>query len=280
MLANRCTFHEGMSAAEEPEWFFDGPVMRGRGILAASCVHEAAHIVTMFCLGGRPGSISVTTYYRAGPDGIWAGNSGRTFPWAPPGKVALTWAECPSVPVPLQVNDAITCWRPFIRNVIVACAGHAAEMRYLRSQGLPFMSRSHTDRSDCDYEARRCWTLAGRDGSALMRLCWRETQTMLEDPQVWRAVQAVEAALFSGLLWREPSDPRPGDRVEFAIEGADVEAIIQGTGLRFGAHWQDHKCGPECVRARPISRVFRKTVEAWAAENISTPKLQEIEHAT
>jgi hypothetical protein len=85
--------------------------------------------------------------------------------------------------------------------------------------------------------------------------------------------------LFSGLLWREPPDPHPGDEISFALEGEQVEALIASIGLHFGAHWNEHKCGPSCVRARPISKRFRKTVEQWAAESISTPKLKEIENA-
>jgi hypothetical protein len=111
-------------------------------------------------------------------------------------------------------------------------------------------------------------------------LAWARTQHLLEIPEVWRAVEAVEGALFSGLLWREPPDPRPGDEVEFAIEGAEVEALAAAAGLRFGAHWQEHRCSPECVHTRPISKRFRETVEAWAAESISTPKLKELENAS
>jgi hypothetical protein len=99
---------------------------------------------------------------------------------------------------------------------------------------------------------------------------------MLDDPTVWKAVGVVEAALFSGLLWREPADPRPGDEVSFAIEGADVEALIEGAGLRFGAYWNEHRCGPECVRARPISRQFRATVEKWASESSTSHSNKEL----
>jgi hypothetical protein len=273
----RCDYKTGMFAAEEPEWFFDGPYFRARGNLASTCVHEAAHIVTMYGLGGRPGSVSVSTYYRAGPDGItWAANSGRSFPWVPPGKIARTYEDCPSVPVPREVRDAIVCWRPFIRNVMVACAGHGSELKYCRANGLRFMARSRSDRSDCEYESRLCWALAGRDGSALLRLAWRETQRMLEIPEVWKAIGAVEAALFSGLLWREPPDPRAGDEVSFALEGHEAEALIEGTGLRCGQFWQEHRCSPQCVRSRPISRAFRATVEAWASESLKPETAKEM----
>lgn len=90
---------------------------------------------------------------------------------------------------------------------------------------------------------------------------------MLEIPAIWKAVEVVEAALFSGLLWREPADPRPGHA---------VEALIASTGLRFGAYWNEHKCGPECVRSRPISKRFRKTVEAWASESLQPEIAKEL----
>ena len=58
--------------------------------------------------------------------------------------------------------------------------------------------------------------------------------------------------------------------------GRSVEALIASTGLRFGAYWHEHKCGPECVRSRPISKRFRETVEAWAAESLQPEIAKEL----
>jgi hypothetical protein len=275
----RCDYKTGMNANEEPELYFDGLTLRARGHLAAICVHEAGHAVVRFLLGNRSGSVWVKTHYRRGEDGVvWAGNSGRSNTWLPPGEI-----EKPREPkdIPIFLDPIVfMCWRPMLRNSMITCAGHASHMKYCRANGVPFAAGSDSDRQSCEWESRRCWMRAGRNGEGMLRLAWALTQRLLEIPQVWRAVQAVEAALFSGLLWREPPNPHRGDQVEFAIEGEQVEAIIQGTGLHFGAYWQEHRCGPECVRSRPISKAFRATVETWAAENSTSYSTKELENAT
>jgi hypothetical protein len=264
----RCDYKTGMFAAEEPEWVFDGPVMRVRGDLIGICVHEAGHAVMRFLLGDRSGSVWVKTHYLNGPGVVVAMNSGRSNAFFPPGEI-----EKPRKPKDIAVFiDPIVfmCWAPMLRNAMITCAGHASQMKYCRANGVPFAAGSDSDRQNCEYESRRCWMRAGRNGHAMLRHAWAQTQRLLEIPAVWRAVQEVEASLFSGLLWKEPADPRPGGQVEFAIEGAEVEALIEGTGLRFGAHWQEHRCSPECVRSRPISKRFRAVVEEWASENSSS----------
>jgi hypothetical protein len=264
-----------MFADEPPEWDFDGPVMRVRGELAGTTHHEAAHSVFKYALGCKQGKTSVTVnYHRAANGAVYVGHSGLSGAWRTLGEIAPPRQKPQDIHVSLD-GEALMCWRPMMRRAMIATAGHASERRYLQSQGLPFTARSGDDREDCEIEARRCWACAGRNGEALLRLAWRETQTLLEDPAIWRAVEAVEGKLFSGILWREPSDPRPGDRAEFALEGEQVEDLIANTGLRFGQFWQEHRCGPSRVRARPISKRFRAVVEQWATESISTPKLKE-----
>jgi hypothetical protein len=280
MRAARCSYQAGMFADEPAEWFYDGPLARTRGGMARICHHESGHAVLKYALGLRQGALSVSTHYHRGPGGVViASHSGLCDGWFAPGEIRRPVPPKESIPVRIDESNFFACWKLFLRPAMINVAGHAAERKYCRANGLPFAANSTSDRDNAEREARRTWACAGRNGEAMLRLVWRETQRMLDDPMVWKAVQVIEAALFSGILWREPADPRPGDRVEFVIDGEQVEAIIQGTGLRFGQFWQEHRCGPECVRSRPISRAFRKTIQAWAAESISTPKLKELENA-
>jgi hypothetical protein len=167
-----------------------------------------------------------------------------------------------------------------LENVLTHCNdlyGRARRgIEILPGQCLPFAANSIIDRDACERAARQTWACAGRNGEALLRLAWARTQTLLEMPEVWKAVEFIEGKLFSGILWRELPDPRPGDRAEFAIEGEQVEALIASTDLRFGQFWQEHRCSPSCVRARPISKAFRKTVEQWTSESLKPETAKEL----
>jgi hypothetical protein len=276
----RCSYQEGMNADEEPELMLDGPTLRVRGEVAAIANHEAGHSVLKFALGVQQGALSVTTIYHRGPYGTYAVNTGVSEPWREPGEIICPATQKGKLPVSLNVANPFACWKPFLLSAMIATAGHAAQRKYCASQGLPIRAGSEGDREACELEARRCWACAGRNGEALLRHAWARTQHLLEIPEVWKAVEAVEAALFSGLLWKEWPNPRPGDSVEFVIEGHEVEALIEGTGLRFGAHWNNHKCGPECVRSRPISKRFRAVVQSWASESSTSHSNKELENAT
>jgi hypothetical protein len=108
---------------------------------------------------------------------------------------------------------------------------------------------------------------AGRDGAAFIRLAWREACRLMDEPLIWRAVQAVEGELFSGLLHREPMDPRPGDRVEFVMPGARAEELIAGAGITLPNIIDVHRCGPDCSRpSRKVSRRWERYLGEWAAE--------------
>jgi hypothetical protein len=231
----RCDYKTGMFASEPAEWVYEGPVLRVRGEVAAIANHEAAHTVVRYALGSRSGAVSVKTIYGRGPNGVTqAMVTGVSEPWREPGDIIWPATPKQKIPVSLAATNIFACWRPFLRSAMVTCAGHAAQRKYCASQGLPIRAGSEGDRESCERDARRTWACAGRDGQAMLRLAWARTQLMLDDPTVWKAVGVVEAALFSGLLWREPADPRPGDEVSFAIEGADVEALIEGAGLASG----------------------------------------------
>jgi hypothetical protein len=107
------------------------------------------------------------------------------------------------------------------------------------------------------------WAAAARDGDAFLRLAWGKAQKFLMIPEIWRAVCAVEAALFSGLIWAEPGDPRPGDSAQFVLSGEEASLLIEAAGVQFGCLREDHSCvGGACIRRRPLSRRFRDKLEA------------------
>jgi hypothetical protein len=188
--------------------------------------------------------------------------TGVSEPWREPKDII--WPSTPKgkIPVSLDVTNPFSCWKPFFEKCDGRVRWPCRPAKVLRESRATYSGGSEGDREACERDARRTWACAGRDGDALLRLVWARTQLILEIPEVWRAVEAVEASLFSGLLWREPPDPHPGGEVEFAIEGAEAEALIASSGLRFGAYWNEHRCSQECVRARPISKAFRQTVQS------------------
>ena len=81
--------------------------------------------------------------------------------------------------------------------------------------------------------SRFVWLMAGRDGAAFTRLAWREACRLMDVPLIWKAIEAVEAELFSGLLRLEPADPRPGDLVQFVMPGAQAEAAASPAFIEF-----------------------------------------------
>jgi hypothetical protein len=109
--------------------------------------------------------------------------------------------------------------------------------------------------------------MTGRGGDALVRLAWRSTCQLMDVPLVWRAVQAVKAGLFSGLLRLEAADPRPGDSVKFVMPGSRAESLIAGAGIALPNIIDVHRCGPECIRpSRKPSRQWQEYLAEWAAE--------------
>ena len=181
--------------------------------MARICHHEAGHTLLKYALGVKQGPLSVNTDYRRGPGGVViASHSGLCDGWHAPGGIRRAVAPKESILIRIDESNFFACWKLFLRPAMINVAGHASEWKFCRANGLPFAANSSADRDNAEREARRTWACGGRNGDALLRLAWRETQTMLEIPAIWKAVEVVEAALFSGLLWREPPDPRPGDR--------------------------------------------------------------------
>jgi hypothetical protein len=87
-----------------------------------------------------------------------------------------------------------------------------------------------------------------------LRLAWREAQRLVEKPEIRRAIDAVEAELFSGIIRQDESYPLPGDRHEFALPGGRAEALIAAAGVFRVEILGDHVCGPACIKPRKPSR--------------------------
>jgi hypothetical protein len=90
----------------------------------------------------------------------------------------------------------------------------------------------------------------------------------MDVPEVWAAVSAVEAELFSGLLRLEPADPRPGDSVKYTMTGDRAEQLIADAGVKPLDILAGHRCGPECIRpSRKTSGRWGQYLHAWKAES-------------
>jgi hypothetical protein len=89
----------------------------------------------------------------------------------------------------------------------------------------------------------------------------------MDEPVIWRAVQAVKAGLFRGLLRLEAADHQPGDSVKFVMPGVQAEALMVRAGIVLPHFISRHRCGPECIKpSRRTSRRWQKYLDAWAAE--------------
>ena len=89
----------------------------------------------------------------------------------------------------------------------------------------------------------------------------------MDVPLVWAAIQAVEGELFSGLLAREPMDPRPGDSVKFTMAGERAEELMVRAGIVLPNIIATHECDAQCIKpSRRTSRRWQDYLDAWAKE--------------
>jgi hypothetical protein len=243
----------------------NGPYRIGRGWLAAIAVHEAAHAVAVVSMGKPLEQIEFGLIFERDYDGK---------PLAlPRGRCKLKEVERDAIDlspahVPLmRSHEPKYCWRGFIKNAIITCAGPAGEMKYRALAGL---SRGHVGDSDArplEWSKRLVWLTAGCDGAAFTRLAWREACRLVDHPLIWRPIAAIESELFSGLLRLEPADPRPGDSVKYVMPGKRAEELMAGAGIELPNIIDVHRCGPECIRqTRKISRRWAQYLAEWAAE--------------
>jgi hypothetical protein len=228
-------------------------------------VHEASHAVAVVSMGKPLEKIEVGLTFERDYDGkILA---------LPRGRCKLKGVTQDAIDVSpsnvplLRSHEPKYCWRGFVKNAIVTCAGPAGEMKYRAQAGLQRAVVGASDRQPLEWHKRFVWLTASRNGDAFARLAWREACRLMDVALAWRAVQAVEGELFSGLLRLEPLDPRPGDRIEFVMTGSRAEALIAGAGIALPNILAPHQCGPECVKpSRKVSRRWERYLAEWAKE--------------
>ena len=262
------SFDDALKPVETPTAVCDnGPYLIHQGALAAVAVHEASHAVLMVCTGQRVGGIEVAMSFERGYGGVVvARTSGRA---SHPDATGSTFKASPAaVPVRRPHDAPIYCWRAFLKDALATAAGPAGEFKYRSLAGLPRGFVGGTDASTLEWYRRVLWTTAGRDGIAFTRLVWRETCRLMDVPVIWRAIEAVERELFSGLLRQEPLDPRPGDSVKFVMAGGRAEELIEGAGIALPNILAPHQCGPACIKpSRRTSRRWEQYLRDWAKES-------------
>ena len=276
----RCTYEEGMNAAEPQDWRFDSHWAREIGQPACTCVHEAGHTVVRYALGFHAGPTVVQTRFEKEHDLLWATTCGVSCPQRdkplPDDIGEIGTGDKIEIVRELGDDDPLMCWRPFFASAIITCGGHAAERKFRILSVLPVSARSAGDRYLCENYARDFWNASGCDGDAFLRMAWRMTQKFLDIPQIWRAVCAVEAALFSGYIWRESDDPRAGDITQFVLPGEEAERLMEALGCRFGMLREEHSCKDgACLRRRPISRRWQEKV----AKGLENADLSNSQHS-
>jgi hypothetical protein len=260
----RISYADALRPADSP-LCDNGPYVIRQGAMAAVSVHEASHGVMLICTGERIGSIEVVMNFERTYGGatiaLVSGNARRA------GVTSNFEASPTGVPVPRSHDAPIYCWRAFLKRALVTAAGPAGEMKYRAQDGLSRGFIGDTDARPLEWYRRVLGTTAGRDGSAFVRLVWREACRLMDVPVIWGAIGAVEGELFSGLLRLEPADARPGDKIEFVMPGSRAEDLIAGAGIALPNIISTHRCGPECIRpSRKTSRRWERYLAEWAAE--------------
>lgn len=246
-----------------------GPYLIAQGALAALCTHEAGHAVANAALNRPLKDVEVRMSFERWPaGGIVAVCGGVCRINDPEAGGMVTEADIAVVPL-VEDMPRNFCWRAFRRRVLVVLAGPAAEQRYRADNGLGRDNFSFADAQALEWYQRLVWSCAGRDGYAFARLMWRDACRFVDDATIWRAIEKVDAALFSGLIWQEPPDPRPGDSIKFVLDGAKVEALIAGAGVIRVEFY--HDCSNECVAPRHPSRGWQAYLDNWKKEQ--EPKL-------
>jgi hypothetical protein len=258
-----CSLAEAMRPAE-PVMFNNGHYLIARGAIAAMCTHEAGHAVALFAMRRPLKSVEVRlSFWPWKSGGLVAAECGGATAIDDPNTMPLPHvAEFPELPSLVEDDNARQlCWRPFWNRAFSTLAGPAAEQKYRALNGLGGDGFARSDAKVMEWYNRELWNLTGRDGHAFARLIWRGACRFVDDPKVWRAIEKIDAALFSGLIWQEPPDPRPGDSIKFVLDGARAEALAAEAGvIRAEFH---HDCTNECAAPRRPSRGWQAYLANW-----------------
>jgi hypothetical protein len=208
-----------------------------RGARMATGIHEGGHFVAAFALGAPMKAVVMNVSYLRGEYAdIFATYAGFCATWADGGHdFEKPRAEIPNAP-PAD-GDFIFPAGLMLPRAIVSCAGPAAEFRFRSEHGLP-QTAKHTargDRRDLEEFSRIERNASGGDPAAFLEQAWRKAQRLLDQPVIWRAVDALANELVSGINAAAPESPRPGDKAEFVITAATAEATLTNAGLVRGA---------------------------------------------
>jgi hypothetical protein len=221
-----------MEARDELPWHRNGSLVFVDGELSSVCVHEAAHRVISYVLDGATGGGTFVnvTYKPIKYGGLLVSPAGRAEQVIRHNPVGFAfdenWLEVSHVLCPDADLQSLLNW------AIIICAGHAGQLKHARSVGFPLHhAPSDGDRFKLEIVARAAEFYFGRSYQAFKRLAWARACKMLDDPKVWKAVKAVDGALFSGIIWLEPENPKPFDRTEFELSFAAAEEIMRNQGL-------------------------------------------------
>jgi hypothetical protein len=263
----RCSFDDALKPVEQPV-SNNGPYAIHRGEPAATCVHEAGHAIAHVRAGGRIDSIDVELRFMR----IWGGTvaAGACGQCVSKGSTVDAFgvraAEIPLIRTSGPPASSV-CWRHSLGRSIFQYAGPAAEAKYRAGAGLVRNAIRGPDAEIVERAARMVWLAKNRDGHGFQRLVWKLACDLVDDPTAWKAVSAVEAELFSGLIRLEPSDPRPGDSVKYTMTGDRAEQLIVDAGVERIDILDGHSCGPECIKpSRKISRRWEQYLTEWAKE--------------
>ena len=198
----RVSFDEVCKPVEQPV-SNNGPYVIHRGEPAATTHHESGHAVAHVCSGGRIDHIDVQMIFIMRT--VAAGACGQCVPKGSTGDAF----EIRAAEIPLILTSGPPpsgeCWRHSLERSIFQYAGPAAEAKYRAQSGLARNALRGPDAEIVERAARMVWLAKNRDGHAFKRLVWRLACDLVDDPAVWKAISAVEAELFSGLLRLEPA---------------------------------------------------------------------------
>jgi hypothetical protein len=264
----RCSYSEGMNAADAQVWRFDGHIAVENGQSLCVSVHEASHSTLRFALGFHCGPTVIQTRFRREPSthilralttGVSCGSgTGRLQDI-----VEIPRFDESEILRSVDDEDApLMCWRELLPLAVIVCAGHAGERKFRLLHDLPVTARSDGDRVQCENYASDVWNLCNRDGDAFLRLAWAATEKFLDMPEIWQAVCAVADGLFSGLAINSRPVPWPGV-VQYAMPGHAAEYFMETAGVQFGVlREEQRRIDAACLRRRPISKRWRARVES------------------
>ena len=117
------------------------------------------------------------------------------------------------------------------RHAAVCAAGPAAERRFYIERALPVrtLNGAFDDHREIETICQQIACIDGRRRLAFRRMIWRVAQTMVMQPIVWRATEALAAHLAELMPPQRDSEREAGS---FAImKGAAARAIMRRAGI-------------------------------------------------